>query len=214
MGGDDPYSSSKSCSELVANAYKKSFFKYCDIALASVRAGNVIGGGDWAKDRLVPDILFAFEKSIPALIRNPNSVRPWQHVLDPLAGYLILAERLYNDGQTFAEGWNFGPNDQDVRSVEWIAEYLKKLWGGPAAWTTVPREEVQKNLHESKYLKLDISKAKTNLGWNPCWNLESGLLKVVEWHLNWWKKNDAKAMCLQQILEHQNTAHSLLRNKN
>lgn len=201
IGGYDPYSNSKGCSELVTSAYRKSFFEQSGIALASARAGNVIGGGDWAIDRLVPDILKAFERSLPVVIRNPYSVRPWQHVLEPLAGYLILAERLYNDGQIVAEGWNFGPNDEDVRSVQWIVEYMNDAWGGSLGWTVDGRE----NLHEASSLKLDISKAKIKLGWHPRWNLQTALTKIIDWHHHWLKKSDVKAKCLQQIRDYQNT---------
>jgi CDP-glucose 4,6-dehydratase len=120
MGGHDPYSNSKGCAELVSNAYRKSFFKAEGIAMATARAGNVIGGGDWALDRLVPDILRALENQQPVLIRNPNAIRPWQHVLEPLSGYLLLAERLFEQGQAYAQGWNFGPLEDDAQPVQWI----------------------------------------------------------------------------------------------
>jgi len=135
MGGHDPYSSSKGCAELVTSAYRKSFFNTKDSpALASARAGNVIGGGDWAEDRLIPDILRAFESSVPVVIRNPLSTRPWQHVLEPLSGYLMLAEALYEKGDVFAEAWNFGPNDEDCQPVDWILNKMVQAWGDNASW--------------------------------------------------------------------------------
>src|SRR5664280_393355 len=160
MGGKDPYSNSKGCAELVTSAYRTSFFNGASSPrVASVRAGNVIGGGDWAKDRLVPDLVRAFQSATPALIRNPGATRPWQFVLDPLAGYLKLAEALWNDGG-FAEGWNFGPYDADVRPVRWIADRLAGAWGDGAAWRT----EAGENPPEAVSLKLDSSRARTLLG--------------------------------------------------
>jgi len=201
MGGYDPYSNSKGCSELVTSAYRRSFFQQSDIALASARAGNVIGGGDWATDRLVPDILRAFEKSQPVVIRNPNATRPWQHVLEPLSGYLLLAERLFSEGQPFAEGWNFGPHDDDARPVQWIVEDMVKTWSKGASWQLDGGEHP----HEANYLKLDISKVKNKLGWQPRWHLASALEKIIEWHRAWLDKSDVQAKCLQQIIEYQTT---------
>jgi CDP-glucose 4,6-dehydratase len=198
MGGHDPYSSSKGCSELVTSAYRRSFFQHSGIALASARAGNVIGGGDWAADRLVPDILRAFERGEPVVIRNPNATRPWQHVLEPLSGYLALAERLYNDGQTWAEGWNFGPQDDDARPVQWIVEHLVQDWGRDANW----RLDAGDHPHEAHYLKLDISKARQRLGWQPRWNLADALQKITSWHKAWLAHDDVHALCLQQISQH------------
>jgi hypothetical protein len=177
------------------------------IALASARAGNVIGGGDWAVDRLVPDILRAFEKSLPVVIRYPYSVRPWQHVLEPLSGYLMLAERLCHDGQTVAEGWNFGPNDQDVCSVHWIVKYMAEAWGGSADWSL----DRQSHPHEATYLKLDISKAKIKLGWHPRWDLGSALSNIVDWHHCWLSGSDVKAKCLQQISAYHDMPYALFR---
>jgi CDP-glucose 4,6-dehydratase len=201
MGGYDPYSSSKGCSELVTSAYRRSFFKQNSVALASVRAGNVIGGGDWATDRLVPDILRAFEKNLPVVIRNPHATRPWQHVLEPLSGYMNLAERLYNDGSPFAEGWNFGPLEDDVRPVQWIVENMVQLWGRGAGWQLDGTDHP----HEAHYLKLDISKAKTKLDWHPRWPLATALEHIVDWHRAWLAKGDVKAKCLQQISKYQST---------
>ncbi len=200
MGGYDPYSNSKGCSELVTSAYRRSFFQQSEIALASARAGNVIGGGDWATDRLVPDILRAFESNQPVIIRNPHATRPWQHVLEPLSGYLVLAERLYNDGQIFAEGWNFGPHDGDARPVQWIVEHMVQVWENGASW----QRDGAMHPHEANYLKLDISKAKAKLEWQPRWDLSTALQLIVEWHRTWLDKGDAQAKCLQQITQYQN----------
>ncbi len=199
MGGHDPYSSSKGCAELVTSAYRRSYFQDNSIALASVRAGNVIGGGDWALDRLVPDILRAFESRQPVVIRNPHAIRPWQHVLEPLSGYLILAEHLYDKGQAYAEGWNFGPIEEDARPVQWIVEQMVANWGNGASW----RMDDAKHLHEANYLKLDISKAKSLLGWKPRWNLATALERIAEWHRIWLDKGNVKKACLMQIGEYQ-----------
>jgi CDP-glucose 4,6-dehydratase len=198
FGGNDPYSSSKGCAELASAAYRKSFLREAGIALATARAGNVIGGGDWAPDRLVPDILRALENRESVLIRYPDAVRPWQHVLEPLAGYLLLAERLYLHGQLDAEGWNFGPRDADARPVKWIVSHLCELWGGGASWTTQPGTHP----HEAKLLKLDISKAQHRLQWKPRWSLEVALTKIIDWQQAWVKGEDMRAMCLKQISEY------------
>lgn len=201
MGGHDPYSNSKGCSELVTGAYRKSFFQSEGVALASARAGNVIGGGDWALDRLIPDILRAFEKSQPVVIRNPYSTRPWQHVLEPLSGYLLLAEKLYNDGQSWAEGWNFGPQDDDARPVQWIVDELVQSWGQDASWQL----DVGNHPHEANYLKLDISKAKARLGWQPKWNLSIALNHITTWHQAWLKKQPVRELCHSQIQQYIST---------
>lgn len=198
MGGYDPYSNSKGCSELVTSAYRQSFFQQGRVALASARAGNVIGGGDWASDRLVPDILRAFEAQRSVVIRNPHATRPWQHVLEPLSGYLTLAERLYQEGQALAEGWNFGPRDEDARPVQWIVEDMVRRWGRGASWQLDPGEHP----HEAHYLKLDISKAASGLGWQPRWSLPTALQHIVDWHQVWLDKGDVRAMCLQQIQQY------------
>ncbi|HEX5373688.1 MAG TPA: CDP-glucose 4,6-dehydratase [Aquabacterium sp.] len=198
MGGYDPYSNSKGCSELVTSAYRQSFFQQGRVALASARAGNVIGGGDWASDRLVPDILRAFQAGQPVIIRNPHATRPWQHVLEPLSGYLTLAERLYQEGQAFAEGWNFGPRDEDARPVQWIVEDMVRAWGRGASWQLDPGQHP----HEAHYLKLDISKAASGLGWQPRWNLSTALQKIADWHQVWLDKGDVRAMCQQQIQQY------------
>jgi len=195
MGGLDPYSNSKACSELVTSAYRHSFFHNSAIGLGSARAGNVIGGGDWATDRLIPDILRAFERSQPVVIRNPRAIRPWQHVLEPLSGYLVLAERLYLEGAAWAEGWNFGPHDDDARPVQWIVEHMAREWGDNASW----EHDTERHPHEAGLLKLDTSKAKSRLGWHPRWNLATALHHVTTWHQAWLAKQDVQALCLSQI---------------
>ena len=185
MGGYDPYSSSKGCSELITSAFKNSFYnsKKFDshkVALSTVRAGNVIGGGDWAKDRLIPDIIDSISKKIPTQIRNTNSVRPWQFVLEPLNGYLLLAERMWEKGNKFSEAWNFGPNDESCKSVKWILEKISKEWGEKFFW----EEDHKENPHETSILKLDCKKAKERLGWETKLNINEAL----EWTINWYKK--------------------------
>ena len=201
MGGFDPYSSSKGCSELVTSAYRRSYFSEKGIALASARAGNVIGGGDWAEDRLVPDILRAFEKKEPVVIRNPSSTRPWQHVLEPLCGYLVIAEQLWNEPQLFAEAWNFGPRDEDARPVGWIVERMADKWGKGATW----RFDGCDHPHEANYLKLDISKARQHLPWMPRWDLETALGSTISWHQAWLSKADVREVSLQQIDQYVST---------
>lgn len=198
MGGFDPYSSSKGCAELATAAYRQSFLQQGRTALASARAGNVIGGGDWAQDRLVPDILRAFEKNQPVTLRNPRSTRPWQHVLEPLSGYLTLAERLHEEGQRFAEAWNFGPADEDARSVEWIVQHVASAWGSGARW------EVDGGVHphEAHYLKLDCSKAKQRLHWSPRWSLGATLDRIVRWHQAWRAGEDVHRHCQQEIADY------------
>jgi len=199
MGGHDPYSNSKGCAELVTSAYRRSFLQSSGKTVATARAGNVIGGGDWAADRLVPDILRAFEQNQPVTIRNPNATRPWQHVLEPLSGYLALAERLYTCGHDFAEGWNFGPNDDDARPVQWIVEHMAKQWGNGASW----QQDGGTHPHEANYLKLDISKAKARLGWQPRWALQRALRASVEWHQQWLGGANMKAVTMAQIDQYQ-----------
>lgn len=196
MGGHDPYSNSKGCAELVTSAYRKSFFTDPDgTLLASARAGNVIGGGDWADDRLIPDILRAFEKENPVIIRNPQATRPWQHVLEPLGGYLVLAQSLVEKGHTFADGWNFGPKDEDVEPVEWILNKMVGYWGKGASWQLTSDAQP----HEAKYLKLDISKARMHLGWTPTWRLDATLHKIVDWHRAWLSHEKMDTYSLAEI---------------
>lgn len=201
MGGHDPYSSSKGCVELLSSAYRQSFLKNAGIAMATARAGNVIGGGDWALDRLVPDILKALEQQQPVQIRNPHAVRPWQHVLEPLSGYLMLAESLFENGQKDAEGWNFGPRDEDAKPVQWIVEHLCQTWGGSANWTVQPGDHP----HEAHFLKLDISKARQRLHWAPRWSLQTALGQITQWHQAWLAGQDMRDICLQQIKNYQTT---------
>jgi CDP-glucose 4,6-dehydratase len=174
LGGHDPYSSSKGCAELVAAAYRRSFFPM----IATARAGNVIGGGDWAEDRLLPDSIRALTAGEPIAIRNPNAVRPWQHVLEPLCGYLLLAERLYDDADQFGGAWNFGPGDDDARSVGWLASFVVNEWGDGASW----REASRDGLHEAAALKVDASRARARLGWAPRLKLPDALRWTIEWH--------------------------------
>lgn len=202
MGGYDPYSNSKGCSELVTSAYRRSFFQKTDTCLASGRAGNVIGGGDWALDRLVPDILRSFERKEPVVIRNPNATRPWQHVLEPLSGYLTLAQKLYEEGQHYAEGWNFGPKEEDAKPVQWIVEELVHDWGAGASWQLNGGDHP----HEANYLKLDISKVKARLGWEPRWSLARALGEITAWHQSWLDGENVKQLCLRQI-EQFNQSH-------
>jgi CDP-glucose 4,6-dehydratase len=204
MGGYDPYSNSKGCAELVTSAYRSSYFnpaKYAEhgVALASGRAGNVIGGGDWAQDRLIPDMLRAISKAQPVQIRNPEAIRPWQHVLEPLSGYLMLAERLCKDGAAFAEGFNFGPADTDAKPVSWIIERLTSRWGDGAAWQL----EGTPQPHEATYLKLDCSKAHARLGWHPRWAIGQTIDQIVAWHRAYDVGQDMRRLTLSQIQDYQ-----------
>lgn len=204
MGGYDPYSSSKGCAELVTAAYRRSFFGSADyarhgVALASARAGNVIGGGDWAADRLVPDIMRAFLAGHEAVVRNPQAVRPWQHVLDPLSGYLMLGERLFSDGPALSEAWNFGPDNADAKPVAWVMEKIAAAWGRSAAW----RVDAGDHPHEATSLTLDCSKAKTRLGWRPNWSLERTLDAVNEWYMRYQPGSDMSRVTLDQIRQYE-----------
>lgn len=183
LGGYDPYSASKACSELVTSAYRQSFFNPEDYrdhqcGVASARAGNVVGGGDWSPDRLLPDILRDFSNHQPVAIRNPHSIRPWQHVLEPLSGYLLLAQNLVSRGAEYSQAWNFGPDESGAKSVGDLVAEMVALWGGDAAWTSDDRSHP----HEAQYLKLDCSKARNELGWHPRWDISQTLEAVVEWH--------------------------------
>ena len=200
MGGFDPYSSSKGCSELVTAAYRRSFLAPADIHLASARAGNVIGGGDWAADRLIPDYLRALDSKQPLLIRSPGATRPWQHVCEPLSGYLLLAERLCTSGEEYAEAWNFGPDTSDVRSVQWIVEYLYNRMPD-ARWQTEPSAQS----HEAHTLILDSAKARTLLGWHPRWRLSTALDMTLTWHKAWQQGQDMTALSMQQIQQYMTT---------
>lgn len=206
MGGFDPYSNSKGCAELVTAAFRSSFFhpdRYADhgVALASARAGNVIGGGDWASDRLVPDVMNAFMAGRPVDIRNPGAIRPWQHVLEPLHGYLLLAEKLWADGPAHAEGWNFGPQDADAQPVQWMVERLAQRWGETARWT---RDQAN-HPHEANYLKLDCSKARAVLGWKPYWDIGRTLDEIVSWYKAFAADEDMAAVTREQIFNYCDT---------
>lgn len=209
MGGYDPYSNSKGCAELVSAAYRSSFFNPQDysrhgVAIATVRAGNVVGGGDWAQDRLIPDILTAFEGGLPVRIRSPHAIRPWQHVLEPLRGYLTLAERLFEQGATYAEAWNFGPRDEDAKPVGWIVNQLASLWGPDASWQI----DAGEHPHEAHYLKLDISKARCLLDWHPALTLQQALELIVDW-----SKARRAGQDMQQLTMAQIQAYQALTNK-
>jgi CDP-glucose 4,6-dehydratase len=200
MGGFDPYSSSKGCAELVTAAYRNSYFhpeKYQNhgVAIATGRAGNVIGGGDWAEDRLIPDMMRAIIRGQPVSIRNPHSIRPWQYVLEPLSGYLLLAQKLYEEGASFAEAWNFGPNDDDAKPVDWILDNFTAKWGEGASWKLDGRDHP----HEAHYLKLDCSKAKSRLNWQPRWSLATALDQIYVWHKAYIAEANMQEMCIQQI---------------
>jgi CDP-glucose 4,6-dehydratase len=200
LGGRDPYSSSKACAELVSAAYRASFFSdknssSMHTALATVRAGNVIGGGDWTRDRLIPDIIRAILAGSPLKVRNPDAVRPWQHVLEPLGGYLDLAERLWTDGDKFAEAWNFGPSDRDSKPVSWLVARLVDEWGHGAGWEV----DDGAHPHEAHYLRVDSSKANARLGWFPRWDLNAALRLIVQWHKAHQAGADMQAVVLDQI---------------
>lgn len=204
MGGHDPYSSSKGCAELVASAFSRSFFSAAEgTRLASARAGNVIGGGDWGEDRLIPDMMRAALEEAPVRIRNPNSIRPWQHVLSPLSGYLVLAQALWSDAE-HARGWNFGPADEDARPVGWIVERLREQWPGEL------RSEIDEgpHPHEARYLKLDSSLARARLGWRPLIGLDATLRSIVEWYTALRDGADMRAVTLGQIESLQYAASS------
>jgi CDP-glucose 4,6-dehydratase len=214
MGGFDPYSSSKGCAELVSSAYRSSFFNannYAQhgVATATVRAGNVIGGGDWAQDRLIPDILAAFEQGRRVDIRNPHAIRPWQHVMEPLRGYLTLAEQLVEHGPSFGEGWNFGPNDEDTKPVGWIVEQMAALWGPDAQWHIDNGEHP----HEAHFLKLDISKARSRLDWHPALRLKDALALIVDWSKQRAAGANMRQLTLDQLRTYQTlTAEPFKRN--
>jgi len=199
MGGYDPYSSSKACAELVTAAYRQSFMAEQGTGLASARAGNVIGGGDWAEDRLIPDILNSFKKNEAVIIRSPNAIRPWQHVLEPLSGYLLLAQKLYTSPAEYAQGWNFGPKDEDAKAVEWIVNKMANFWGESAAFVL----DKKTNPHEAHFLKLDCSKAKSELDWYPQWDLDTALEKVIDWYRAYQRQEDMQKITIEQIESYQ-----------
>lgn len=210
LGGHDPYSSSKGCAELITQAYRRSYFSKSSVntdttSIATARAGNVIGGGDWAVDRLIPDIMRSLLNNSNPLIRNPNAIRPWQHVLEPLHGYLMLAECLWKHGADFADAWNFGPNGEDTQPVYWIANYLTKFWGENAMRKPIStqKEQVANILHEANYLKLDSSKAKSRLEWKPKLTLKTALEWTADWYQQYKLKNDMKDFTQKQISNYQ-----------
>ena len=203
LGGHDPYSNSKACAELVTAAYRASFFGAApgdpiQPRLATARAGNVIGGGDWAADRLVPDMIRAFSDKRAVVIRHPEAVRPWQHVLDPLSGYLRLAEELCNGGEDAAEGWNFGPAEDEARPVSWIVSQLARAWGDGASW----QHDAAAQPHEAAMLRLDCSKAWGRLGWRSRWSLDESLRRVVAWHRAHLDRADMRAFSLAQLTDY------------
>ena len=200
LGGYDPYSNSKGCTELVTAAYRSSYFAAHDhdkhgVAVATARAGNVIGGGDWTADQLVPDTVRAFSEQRPVRLRSPGAVRPWQFVLEPIDGYLSLAEHLYMHGSAFADAWNFGPSADHAQPVQWIVEHLAKQWGESAKW----EKDAQQHPHEAGFLKLDSSKAKAQLNWQSKLNLATALQWTVEWYRAYQLKNGMRALTLAQI---------------
>ena len=204
LGGFDPYSSSKACSELITAAFRSSYFNTelhsrHKLGIATARAGNVIGGGDWAADRLMPDILNSFGAERPVVLRNPNAIRPWQHVLEPLRGYLILAHQLFINGANMSEPWNFGPADSEAQTVEWVVDKMAKLWGNGASW------EIDSSVqpHEAHFLKLDISKAKHHLNWHPKLNLEGSLEMIVDWERARLDGDDMKNVTIAQIKKYE-----------
>lgn len=205
MGGHDPYSNSKGCAELVTAAYRNSFFhpnQYAQhgVALASARAGNVIGGGDWCEDRLIPDFVRAIANQRPLRIRNPHATRPWQHVLEPLSGYLLLAEKLAAAGAPYSSAWNFGPADDEAYPVSWIAERITHLWGDGASWQL----DGSDHLHEATSLKLDSSKARAQLGWKCKLTLDESLVWLVEWYQHWHRANN---LSLREVTTRQIAAY-------
>jgi len=208
LGGYDPYSSSKGCAELVTQAYMHSFFPsetYAEHgkAIATVRAGNVIGGGDWAEDRLIPDCMRAVESGETLTVRYPHATRPWQHVLEPLYGYLTVAQHLYNDGSRFNGAWNFGPRDENVYPVRWLLEYIQEQTGNKLIWEYEEKEPV---IQEAHYLKLDCSKAKTELGWRPHWDLQTALDYTIAWYEAYHRRESMLDITLAQITDYEQTA--------
>jgi CDP-glucose 4,6-dehydratase len=204
LGGNDPYSSSKACAELVTASYLDSFFNPDDynthrVALASARAGNVIGGGDWAKYRLIPDCIAALQSNGQIIVRHPDAIRPWQHVIEPLYGYLLLAQHLYEDGPLFSGGWNFGPDDDSLKPVSWLIESIRKNWGNNIS----VKIDDGKFSCEEKYLKLDCSKAKFEINWHPQWKLETAVEKTVEWYQAYSNGKDMLSFTLNQIEQYE-----------
>ncbi len=200
LGGFDPYSNSKACAELAVSAYRNSFFADGKCLIATARAGNVIGGGDWSEDRLLPDVFRSLIFGDDLLIRNPNSVRPWQHTLEPLKGYMLLAEKLFEGNKELATGWNFGPEDEDSQSVGFILDEIEKLWDGEVNWKTADG----KHPHETNLLKLDSTKAKTKLNWKPKLSLPEALKLTSDWYSCFGNNEDLTIITQQQIEYYEN----------
>jgi CDP-glucose 4,6-dehydratase len=203
LGGYDPYASSKACAELAVASWVSSFFNPAEharhhVAVATARAGNIIGGGDWAAERLLPDFVRAVLTGQPLVVRSPQAVRPWQHVLDPLAGYLLLAQRLFEEGSRFNGGWNFGPGERDIRTVAEVVQKFAAAWGSGASWEAVSGAHP----HETATLKLDCSKARGLLGWKPRWHLDPAVERVVDWTRGYHEGLDCRELCLAQIEAH------------
>ncbi|WP_245596045.1 CDP-glucose 4,6-dehydratase [Paenibacillus taiwanensis] len=200
LGGYDPYSSSKACAELVTSSFRNSYFHVNDYAshglsIATARAGNVIGGGDWSQDRIIPDCMRALLSGSKLTIRNPSATRPWQHVLEPLRGYLLLAQKMVECGAEFGEAWNFGPNEDGIKSVKWLVKAIGKLWGDHHFYELAEGD----SLHEAVNLSLDSAKARRFLGWQPVWGVEQALEKTVEWFQAYYKQADMKAVCMKEL---------------
>ena len=200
MGGYDPYSSSKGCSELVSSAYFRSFLNEKNIGLGTARAGNVIGGGDWAKDRIVPDAIRAFVQKETLKIRNPMATRPWQHVLEPLSGYLLLCQNLYKDPKQYSSAWNFGPESVDIQPVSRLADGLVRNWNNDVAWQLDQGEHP----HEARLLNLDCTKAQAGLGWRPIWRFERAIKETTDWYKAWYDKKDMQKFTIEQIMNYTN----------
>jgi CDP-glucose 4,6-dehydratase len=195
LGGYDPYSSSKACAEMVTAAYRQSFFAESGVAVATARAGNVIGGGDWSTNRLIPDLVRGFLAGEPVKIRRPQAIRPWQHVLEPLHGYILLAEKLLSGDRRYATAFNFGPREDDARPVEWIAQRMTEFWGEGATWVL----DADPGVHEAGYLKLDAGRARAELAWQPRLDLETALHWLVDWYKAWENGAEMHRHTLEQI---------------
>jgi len=199
MGGYDPYSNSKGAAELVVSAYNNSFFQSTDQVVCSARAGNVIGGGDWAKDRLVPDVIESIKNGKKVKIRNPRAIRPWQHVLEPLSGYLLLAEKAFKS-EPLRGGWNFGPSDEDAQNVSWVTEKIGEIWGEDDIWV----KDGDEHPHEAIYLKLDISKSRMYLKWTPKWDAATAIEATTKWYKDFYSEklsssNDVYHRCVDDL---------------
>lgn len=202
MGGYDPYSNSKGAAELVVSSYNDSFFQETEQTICSARAGNVIGGGDWAKDRLVPDVIQSIKENEKVKIRNPKAIRPWQHVLEPISGYLLLAEKAYKK-EDVRGGWNFGPTDEDAQNVQWVTEKIGEAWGKKDVW----EKDGNEHPHEANYLKLDISKARMNLKWTPKWRAGKAVDSTTKWYKDFYAgtlktPNDVYKRCITDLYEY------------